>query len=116
MKHNDTGFILISADGVVHTAERASTVLSCTGVLVVGGKSLGERGREAPKSQSTREMIEESANMGKNELESVCVSESPTPLGRGLPPPFIGSRRAGYMYGVSLMSPSSLRIGGGSSW
>jgi len=76
MKHNDTGFILVPADGAVRTAERASTVLSCTGVLVVGGKSLGERGREAPKSLCTRGMIEESANTTKNELESVCVGES----------------------------------------
>jgi len=51
MKHNDTGFILVPADGAVSPAEGVSTVLSCTGVLVVGGTSLGERGRETPKSQ-----------------------------------------------------------------
>ena len=38
-------------------------------------------------------MIEASANMWGRTCSSVCVLESSTPLGRGPPPPFIGSRR-----------------------
>ena len=39
----------------------ASTVLSCTEVLVVGGYKQGERGREAPKSLLEVESVEMSA-------------------------------------------------------
>jgi hypothetical protein len=63
------GFILVPADGAVRPAKGVCTVLTCTGVLVVGDTCLGERGREAPKSQRTRGVIEASANMGKNVLE-----------------------------------------------
>ena len=48
-----------------------STVLSCTGVLVVGGYKRGERGREAPKSLLEEELIEASANIGAQ--KSVCA-------------------------------------------
>ena len=41
-----------------------STVLFCTGVLLVEGTSLSKRGRETPKSLDELELIETSANMG----------------------------------------------------
>ena len=41
-----------------------STVLSCTGVPVVGGTSLSERS-EAPKSLDVLEAIEVNANIGR---------------------------------------------------
>ena len=44
-----------------------STILSCTGVLIVGGTSLSERGREAPKSLDVLELIEASAKMRTRE-------------------------------------------------
>jgi hypothetical protein len=53
-----------SDHGAVHPAECASTVLSCTGVLVVGGYKLGERGMEASMSLRMLELIETSANIG----------------------------------------------------
>ena len=70
------------------SSREGSTVLSCTGVLVVGGTSLSERGREAPKSLDVLEMIEASANMVRWSA-SVSVSlRLRVPL-----PPFIDSRR-----------------------
>ena len=56
-----------------HTSSSVGgTVLSCSGVLAVGGTSLSERGREAPKSLDALELIEASANMGRGECECVC--------------------------------------------
>jgi hypothetical protein len=93
---------LVPADGAVRPAKGVSIVLSCTGGLVVGGTSLGEKGREAPKSQSMRKVIEASANMWGRTYFSVCafLREFDPPRkrsasGRGPPPPFIGSRRGG---------------------
>ena len=65
MKHNDTGFILVPVDGAVRPAKGVSTVLSCTGVPVVGGTSLSGRGSEAPKSLGVLEAIEANANVGR---------------------------------------------------
>ena len=73
MKHNDTGFISVSTDGAVRPARGVNTVLSYTRVLVVGDTSLGEREREAPKSQCTRKVIEASANMWERMYLSVCA-------------------------------------------
>ena len=44
--------------------------ITCTGVLVVGGTSLSERGRGAPKSLDVLGVIEASANIGWS--DSVC--------------------------------------------
>jgi hypothetical protein len=60
--HNDTRVYPGSDHGAVRLVGCASTVLSCTGVLVVGGYKRGERGREAPKS--LLELIDASANIG----------------------------------------------------
>ena len=57
-----------------YVQQGGSTVLSCTGVLVIGGTSLSERGREAPKSLDVLELIEASANMGWCECECIRVS------------------------------------------
>ena len=65
------------------------------GTPVAGDTSLGERGREAPKSMRMLELIEASANMCRNELECVYMPECSSLLGRGPPPLFIGSRRGG---------------------
>ena len=46
------------------------TVLSCTGVPVVGEYKRGERGREAPMSLLGEKMIEASANIP---LKRACV-------------------------------------------
>ena len=70
------------------SSREESIVLSCTGVLVVEGTSLSERGREAPKSLDMIGVIEASANIRSCECEcefacvrlsalSLCVSVSP---------------------------------------
>ena len=48
-KHNDTGVILVLAEGP-YVQQRRMYCVTCPGVLVVGDTSLSERGREAPKS------------------------------------------------------------------
>ena len=52
-----------SGHGAVRPVGCASTVLSCTVVLVVGDYKLGERGREAPKFLYVLELIEANANI-----------------------------------------------------
>jgi hypothetical protein len=52
-----------SGHGAVRPAGCASTILSCTEVLVVGDYKLGEKGREAPKFLYVLELIEANANI-----------------------------------------------------
>ena len=63
------------------SSREGSTVLSCTGVLVVGGTSVSERGKEAPKSLDVLGVIEVSANIGSCECECefACVRSCVSP-------------------------------------
>jgi hypothetical protein len=79
---------------------------------------LGERGREAPKSLRVLELIEASANIGRNELglARVCVESAEfCHVGKKPASSFyrLKEGRSTYM-GRSLISSSSPRIGGSS--
>ena len=70
-----------SSHGAVRPARACEcTVLSCTGVPVVGEYKRGERGREAPKSLLEEKMIEASVNIV---LRRACVCCELRMLGRG---------------------------------
>ena len=84
------------------------TVLSCTRSACSRGYKRGERGREAPKS-----LLEEGLSVANSDVgarsecvcSESCVPREPTDLFKGCPPPpFIDTRRDGYMHRGSRRS------------
>ena len=85
------------------------TVLSCTRSACSRGYKRGERGRKAPKSLLEKELRVAGSDVGARSKRvcsvcSVMPSEPTDPLKGCPPPPFIDTRRDGYMYRASQKS------------
>jgi len=78
-----------------YVQQKGRPCITCTGVLVVGGTSLSERGRGAPKSLDVLGVIEASASIGWS--ERVFLSSLFRVAHAGPPPHFTDQGGGSYM-------------------